>query len=343
MRRALVSVLVLALISTPAARPAEDGTTDRPRALPRPFPLRVVSIRDLGLPPGGIHDPDETMALNDRGWVVATDQDVPEVGYRGLLWAPGKGWHPLIYQHGGTAPHDLNNRGGVVLKGHNRERYEVLLRWRAGRWSELRLYNAEGDVEAINNRGVAVGRLDSQPALWRGREPYPLSRSEGGAYDINDDNVAVGLVRGASGTRAVVWAGGTTRYLFGRPFPYSEASRINGRGDIAGLVRTDTSIRDDTPFLRLRSGKVLWPERLATRNYIAGLNNARVMVGAAGSSLETPCIWHRTRAVDPNDILPPTSNWTLLSVSAVNEKNEVAGYGLNSGALRFFVMKLAKR
>lgn len=317
--------------------------THCPKALPRPFPLRIVSIHDLGLPPDGIHDPDETMALNDRGWVVATDQDIPELGYRGLLWRPGKGWISLVYQRGATAPYDVNNEGSIVLKGRNRQRQNVLLRWRSRRWATLRLYNADAGVEAVNNHGIAVGRLDSQPAFWRGREPHPLSRSEGYAFDINDQGTVVGATQSASGVRAVVWADGTTRYLFSRPFPYSEASRINHQGDVAGLVRMSTSERDDAPFLRLQSGKVLWPERLATRSHIAGLNAERVMVGAAGSSLETPCVWSRTRAIDPNDLLPPTSAWTILRVAAVNNRNEIAGYGLNSGELRFFTMKLERR
>ena len=199
----------------------------------------VIDIGTLGLGSSVL------WAVNDHDEAVGWSEIVGPDTEHAILWRDGQ-LIDLGLLPGDTISraNDINARGQIVgiSADLNLARGHAVL-WDKGEPIDLSLPNETCAAAAINDHGVIVGHC-SVPMIWRGRTPAPLAALPGtrfgGALDLNDAGVIVGLLRNAEGREQPVrWRRGTPEAL---PLPPQatggSAEAINARGQIAGHVIT---------------------------------------------------------------------------------------------------------
>ena len=261
--------------------------------------LRVLPGIDGGTYSGG-----SAVALNDLGQVIGA------IDGRAFIWSAAEGTRAV----GGptTTVFGINNSG--VVSGYEGEfppspvGITGFRLYPDGRKETLTVagYSAT-PVEAINNRGDAIGRLVGEA---------------GGAPD-----------------RPIVWnADGSPRDLPpvpGDPVGFLGADAINDNGWVVAdryLATPDGRVTD--------LGTLYGPESLTMA---FALNNAGLVVGEIGGQgpeLARAFAWsEQTGIVGLNERLDATgTGWVLMGVAAVNESGQMAGIGQFNGQLTGYVL-----
>ncbi len=223
----------------------------------------------------------------------------------------------------------------------------------------------------LNESGLAVGEgwdscaapwsnvayqwtYDSQQSAWSVAALTPWGADpEAGAHGVNESGVVVGFSGDSVGSlRACRWD-----ELVASPVPdlgggHSIALSINDLGQIAGYSRTP---RGDFRALffdgltALNLGVLDGYAYSAARN----VNNAGTVVGHAFNAdssatfwpyygpdaAQRAFVWRDGSIQYALDLVPAGSGWTSLNSGAdVNERGEIAGYGLRNGRYRAFLM-----
>jgi probable HAF family extracellular repeat protein len=195
---------------------------------------------------------------------------------------------------------------------------------------------------AINNFGVVVGyclysdhRLAAvAPVRWRPDQPLqvlPLSGDAGGiAEGINDAGDIVGFTTASSmydESRAVSWDDNAKILPLdkcsGTETCSSTAVRINARGDVVGVLGSQTLIwRHDGQQVRiaaLDSTTIPYPAAMNDNLQVVGIINS--MIGRGGSLaafIWSPDVGTRTLRVP--------SRFQSMNVTGINNKGEFVGY-----------------
>lgn len=155
-------------------------------------------------------------AINDLGQVVGIS------GACGIAIGDVSAAHAVVWNNG--VPTDLGNLGGNT-------------------WNTPAAINNHGTVVGFAIRAGQVGTRNFQAFVWTaatGMKALPMAaddiRSE--ALGINDKDQIVGLSRGPSGIRAVLWENGILEELNSLTLPGSPyllyANDINDAGEIVG-------------------------------------------------------------------------------------------------------------
>jgi probable HAF family extracellular repeat protein len=200
---------------------AENGTVD-PTCTPGSQVLQFRAVlwerdgRMQELPPLPGDSTSAADAINDLGQVVGISGSC-EIAVGDMSAA-----HAVIWNNG--VPTDIGNLGGHA-------------------WNTPAAINNHGTVVGFSLRAGQDGTRNFQAFVWsktRGMQALPMAaddiRSE--ALGVNDKDQIVGLSRGPSGIRAVLWHDGALTELNSVTAPGSPfllyANDINDAGEIAG-------------------------------------------------------------------------------------------------------------
>jgi probable HAF family extracellular repeat protein len=180
-----------------------------------------------------------------------------------------------------------------------------------------------------------------------------------GPYGNNGDNwtnpVAInnaGQVVGnawfpnTSGSHAFLYSGGVTQDLGTLGGRLSMADAINKNGVVVGWAMAPSTVANqDGPIHAFvyQNGTMTDLTPALGNNYSEafGINSSGVIVGEMGSNWYGP--WHafmlaNGKVTDLNSLLPPGSNWTLLSATGINDLGQIIGFGVDNGVTSTFLL-----
>lgn len=323
-------------------------------------PPPAYQILDLGTL-GGLQS--AALDINESGTVSGWAER--ESGERaGFRYERGFRMVPLLYWSGqGSAANALSDFGeeacgwGVGDDGQQRALY-----WLFDEIVEIGM--AEGQPSEaldVNDFGIVVGWLDGRLpvreaftwTLAEGYRPLPaLAYGPTEARAINE----VGQVAGVSeyydsGFRAVLWNGGEIMSLDTLGGLNSAAEGINNLGEVVGESDVIGYPPASRAFLWLPAPAYgreaglhdlgTLPELLCSRAW--EINDAGTIVGEAYDREDRAparaLIWTPTAGLrDLNELISADEDWHLLCARAVNNRGEIAGYGLHAGAHRAFLL-----
>jgi uncharacterized membrane protein len=151
----------------------------------------------------------------------------------------------------GGQPADINDQGDVVGEATTGFGFETFV-WRSGTFLSLAKLPgySEAWARATNNNSWVVGQAydrltnRSLPIVWQGHTQTPRALSGfdpsglNWAHDVSDDGIVVGegRVSGQPNPVAFKWASGTGLTFLSLGGGWSQAYRINRRGQILGLA-----------------------------------------------------------------------------------------------------------
>ena len=261
-------------------------------------------------------------ALNDRGDAVGIS-GADGLLVHGVVWSNGR-VRALDSLPGDdySFAFDLNNRGQVVGNSYTAADAQKngfgghhAVVWDHGRPRQLPSLPQGGPDDiayAINDAGRIVGQSGPDDGhvhavVWdssaRGTGITDIGTLGGDAsfaIGVGPDGSVVGGATGADGNfRAFVWNHGMLTDLGADGQDvFAEAVSINGRGDCVGI--SAASLTD--------------------------LTTAKAI------------LWKHGRMIELQQHIPAGSGWQLLGGSAINERGQIAGYGIHDGKYRAFLL-----
>ncbi|TVQ11156.1 MAG: tandem-95 repeat protein, partial [Balneolaceae bacterium] len=181
---------------------------------------------------------------------------------------------------------------------------------------------------AVNRDGVVAGMVSNPGGVQRAWisgqvKAEPNSR----AYSINTAGDAAGSLESQGEIRAAYWtAGGETVVLPSGNQPFAEAYSINDAGWVTGAAGPNPPGFNSGSSISAVPGGL--PRSMAAPNEsIATIPEQHRAV-----------VWISDTLFDLNDLIDPTSGWTLLEAAAINSSGQIAGTGIHQGALRAFLL-----
>jgi probable HAF family extracellular repeat protein len=328
--RTLLSEEQDALTATQALLDACLGKLPNPR----------YSVKGMGFLPGGIKN-SAALAVNDGGQVVGYSVD----GDKAFLWNAG-----VLTELGRLAgalssqPADINSAGTVV--GNSSPGLPFLIE--AGVMRALRA--APGSyASAINDRGQIVG-IDSLAVLWEGDARIPLGtlRADGSGGSRAEGINNLGQIVGASPTLA-----GKTHAFFWQNDVMSDlgalaggdssiANDVNDEGQIVGssAVPYPGFGADAARAVRWKSFTDLTedlgspPGKDVRYGAARAINSHGQVVGEihleGDSSIRRGFLWEESLGMqDLNDLVDPSSRWTVTVATDINNAGQIVGIGVN--------------
>jgi len=205
----------------------------------------------------------------------------------------------------------------------------------------------------INNNGTIVG-VGSTPGfalvsafVWIEGHIHTLPQLVSGgiftqANAINDR----GQIAGASGQdwwadfHAVLWDHGQIIDLGTLGGVASMANAINDGGQIAGQSQVANGDWHMTLWQKGGAKDLgnFGTDPLGAANDI---NNRGQVVGVSSQSdgsAPHALLWERGSLLDLQTLIPPNSGWSLQSVQAINDRGQIAGWGLHNGQARALLL-----
>jgi len=248
----------------------------------------------------------------------------------------------------------INDTGVIAASGRPPDDLPQAIKWERGKAEYLGILFrredewADSTAMAINNNGdvagISFGANEYRACLWRkGRiiDLGDLGGNHSEAHAINDN----GQVVGASYDHklisiAFLWENGKMRRLNEHGKFGSDARAINRHGDIVGFREID---EDTARAVLWKREKVVELGVLGGDQSIAdGINDNGVIVGRSEvpSRMWHAFVWRDGKMTDLNDSLPPASGWELDEANAINNRDEVIGFGKYKGNPTGYIMRL---
>lgn len=270
----LLTALVLAGCADLPTRP-EGGPLDAPPPLFSAGANYEITIHDIAPPGGGQYG--TAFAVNDLGEVVlAADQ--------WYLYHDGA-WDPIPELNAARSPlpHQLSNAGLLVgqYEPYGYQSHAFTLDLRTGEFRDLGTLGLNAYARAVSENGIVVGYGASDYAhqhawIWRDdpdveNDPIEILPALPGAsrcqaYDVNDDELVVGLcITGWGRLTAVAWVDRQPVAMQGLGGYDDRALAVNASGWIAGTSEDN----------RNRKRVVLWtsPDAAPTSLSSYSINN----------------------------------------------------------------------
>jgi uncharacterized membrane protein len=362
---ALILATPSGLSLTRAQAAASEGPTESCSssycivALPGPIPSRALGINnrgdivgiareratlwrnggsyDLGIllpAPGEDYSSSVAYAVNNTGIVVGASGSFGPGANDGLSFssafmydgamrfveAPGSTGDGGNTNEGQQA-FDINDAGTIV--GIEGRQYRGVVWDRGGRHLIAPLSSLDdgnGTVAvAINRDNVVVGATTIGHGPASQLQVHPFVWRVGDRAGITDLGVAPGYIEGIA--VAINDVGDIVGYL--------------GHGDADFGVADGKLIGNRDPFISYQfdtlppAAAVLWQnghihQLAGDYSEARAVNNHHVVVGSARGS---PVIWDNGRITDLNSLLPPNSQWSLSTATAINDRGWIVGWG----------------
>lgn len=279
-------------------------------------------------------------ALNNSGTVVG-DVTLPSTATYPFVWNDGvlSVVQPAGWRGGSLAA--INGDGVAVGRADllDPARPTAPFVYDSGVVSLLPVDGA-GAASAINDAGVIGGSIQAGPSgltspfLWQAGSLYvlpTLSPTFGGSVQgINASGLAVGSLTTADGTGTVAFAADTSSFalLPGVGGLHTLASAINDHDVIVGT---------SYPGGVFASTLLEWQEGVAQDlGGVAGafsttgmdINNDGAVVGNSFGAAGAHGFLYRDGRFDTLEALLPGAGWVFLGASAINDRGDIAGFGI---------------
>ena len=210
-------------------------------------------------------------------------------------------------------------------------------------------------VGHLNRLIPGWGIIEKRAVKWRNNkatELHPAISTISQATDINANGECAGW---ASATafgppHAMRWGGGPTADVHGgfTGKVNSHGLALNNDGTVVGMAFSAASATDAVPFrAKLGGGMALLVLPVGTpRGRALDINKDGSMVGF-GEPGSVALLWPPDTAPmeDPpkvkllQNLIPAGSGWTLRSATSINDKGEIAGWGILAGQTRAFLLR----
>ncbi len=209
-----------------------------------------------------------------------------------------------------------------------------------------------GAAYAINNAGQVVGECSGGACLFTDGTSTSLG-SLGGtsgqtqATAINSSGEVVGYSYLPDGNfRGFFWINGTMTALGTLGGDWSQAYGINDAGQLTGIAYTTGNLG---AHAFIYTDGVLKDLGTLGGAYSTGtsINSAGVVVGYATPANPNATGYHAfvyagSKMHDLNSLIPPSSGWVLEAANAINDSDEIVGYGTIHGEEHGFLLTPAK-
>ncbi|MBW7886006.1 MAG: DUF3466 family protein [Caldilineaceae bacterium] len=349
----VVTLLLLAalLASTGVTRhrPAALAADEQPAPQAASTSKPRYTVADLGTLGGNFS---AAYGINEKGQVVGASTS--DTNTYAFLWDDGTMTNLGALGGDGSWAYAINDANQVVggsppgtgiLRNH-------AFRWQGGSMQDLgTLGGPVSFAFEINNSGQAVGYAHDDDGiqhavLWGSGgivdlgDLDPLWPNHSGAYSIND----AGQVAGGSYTdipgqfHAFIWQNGSMQDLGTLGGGLSSAEAINEDGKVVGASRLPD---DTTMHAFLWDGSMHDLGILGWGGSIAyDINDNGQVVGALQTGQNAHAfLWENGQMQDLNNLIPADSGWVLSEARAINNKGQIAGFGVINGQTRSFLLK----
>lgn len=323
------------------------------------------AVTDLGTLPGKANSWVWQQTINNGGVVAAYANDVANpnafVGDVPFLWSKGKiTVLPGLPGAVDTIPYSLNDRGQVVGFSQPAGDFGHAVLWDGAVIEALGELpgDSAGFALGINNQGQAVGASYNvtssvfHATLWHKNQIFLLPPLPGGgmadvAWDINDRGQIVGNSGPAFGEEhPTLWDKGAVTDLGLLGGDWADAVVINNKGQVVGYAQIASG---DIHAFFWESGAMSDLGVLGNDVFSVALdiNNRGQIVGFSGASIidittSHALLWANGVMIELQAQIPGDSGWTLLAAAGINERGQIAGYGIHDGQYRAFLLTPAR-
>ena len=314
----------------------------------------AYTVRDLGTL-GGANS--RAYAINEHGWVVG-EAETGDGRLRAFLWTPESGMRDLGACGGELSrAYAINERGEVAGEAEDAEGRMRPFRWTLEQGLEelpLPTDFREGFVYGLNNFGVLAGggesRAGARALVWTvdgvAIPPALAERGASVAHAVNDLGVIAGQVEHQPDDDYVSRAfllqppGALDILELAGSVDWSSAALgLDAEGRAVGFAESSNAtqaimFQRDTPAASI--------DTLANVYSIAhDVNDRGETVGLFVSSHEDEdraFVWRAGVMTDLNEVLESDEAWMIVEARSINNRGEIAGYGLLNECERAVVL-----
>lgn len=270
-------------------------------------------MKDLGALGGRIS---RAHGLNDRDEVVGEVETTNGVTVA-FRWDEAAGMTNLPLAEGllGASAHSINHFGLVAGAGESDRGSRAVL-WELGEMTELETNGAAfSSARAINDEGVVVGQVSASPTDTFASVAFSLA--PGADADLR-------ILRGAG-------EGGS-----------SSAQAVNRKGAAVGFAEIAEGRIHAMRFDAAAGTGIDLDTMNNAYSSANGLNDKGDVVGVffngAGDN-DRAFLWRAGEMHDLNDLAEAEPDWLLAEARGINNRGEIAGYGIRNGQERAFLLQ----
>ena len=292
---------------------------------------------------------------------------VPE--NRGVLWRDGKIIDMGTLPEGGfgSLAVAVNNRGQAVGLASNTvpDPFSLVggatqiraFLWQDGVMKDLgtlggpdafaQLINDRGEVTGISYPPIdpAIGTPVVHPFFWRNGNMIDVGSlggtdSEPTGLNQNGEVVGFSSLAGDAKTHPFLWRRGDLKDLGTLGGNNGTTNWINDRGEIAGKADLPGPVPQDHDAVLWRNGKMIdlgtFPGDSCSNAYFVNMRG-QVVGTSENRDLchmgvgEHAFLWQHGHMIDLNTVIPPGASLQLTYAVAINERGEIAGFGVPTG------------